>query len=245
MRTKSMSRSLFIEIISVEEILLSSTTKKKKLILPGRVSLNSLTSARHHWGPWKKMIWWASVKKIDTTIILFSKRLRMFYLATKNWRWRIRPKHMFIDSTKRMDRMHRFLSISPSTNGLFPQKMFPFSSRMPTKLNSTRDRDINLLFWLLKLGSDWLQHLIKNKLKPWKKICMAKRWLENIVETPIFSTWLNTLRLKYIFMPLWKTIANIPVSLLLRLSVSFKDTTLTLSRTIREAMLVPLLNFLH
>jgi len=97
--------------------------------------------------------------------MLFSLKSKMFFHATMSLMKKIKPKFMFIDSTKLMEKMPKYLISNQPTNGSYHRKTCQSLLKMPMILKDMMEKDIHLLNLLLQLGSILSKRRRKTKFK--------------------------------------------------------------------------------
>lgn len=164
-KIKCMWNTPFSDRISEEEIPLFITMLRKKPNGEEKVLWNSLTFLKHHYKPLSIKTLYHYPRKINTIITLFSLKLKMFFHAMMSLMKKIEPKFMFIDSTKLMEKMPKYLISNPLMNGLYHPRMYQSLLKMPMILKDTMEKDIHSLNLSLQLGSILLRKKRKTTFK--------------------------------------------------------------------------------
>lgn len=165
MKTKCMWNTPFSDKISEEEIPLFITMRRKKPNGEEKVLWNSSIFLNHHYKQSSIKILSHYPRKINTIITLYSLKLKMFFHVMMSLMKKIEPKFMFIDSTKPMEKMPKYLISNLLMNGLFHQRMYQSLLKMLMISKDMMEKDIHSQNLSLQLGSILSRKKRKTKFK--------------------------------------------------------------------------------
>lgn len=165
MKTKCMLSTPFSDKISEEEIPLFITTLRKKPNGEEKVLWNFSIFPKHHYKQSSIKILSHYPRKINTITTLFSLKLKMFFHAMMSLMKKIEPKFMFIDSTKPMEKMPKYLISNLLMNGSFHQRTYQSLLKMLMISKDMMVKDIHSQNLSLQLGSILSRKKRKTKFK--------------------------------------------------------------------------------
>lgn len=122
--------TLFSEITFEEATQLFTIMIKRKLTGQERVLWNFLIFRKFLLRQLSIKILCHYQKEINTIIMQFLRRFKMYFLVMMSSKKKIKLMFTFLGSIKPMDKMHKSLTSNQQINGSFLQRMFQFLSKM-------------------------------------------------------------------------------------------------------------------